>query len=65
MCNFTLGYRSLSALFVSGLVWIAMSSPAPAQVTSDQILNALAPPVTRSLTVPQEPAISDAFGKSA
>jgi outer membrane protein OmpA-like peptidoglycan-associated protein len=60
MCYFKLACRVLSASLMLGLVWSATYSMALAQVPSDQILNALVPPVTRGLTVPQEPNLSDA-----
>ena len=59
MYHFKIACRFLSASLVSGLVWFAASGIAAAQVPSDQIINALTPPVTRGLTVPQEPAPSD------
>jgi outer membrane protein OmpA-like peptidoglycan-associated protein len=52
--------RLVSSLLVGGLIWTAAGLPAAAQdVTSDQILNALAPPATRSLTGPATPTMSD------
>jgi outer membrane protein OmpA-like peptidoglycan-associated protein len=52
--------RLASSLLVGGLIWSAAGLPAAAQdVTKDQILNTLAPPATRSLTAPAEPAMSD------
>lgn len=51
--------RLALSLLVSGLVWSATGMPAAAQsVSSSQILNTLAPPVTRSLTAPSEPSVS-------
>jgi outer membrane protein OmpA-like peptidoglycan-associated protein len=53
--------RLVSSLLISGLIWSASGLPATAQdVSADQILNTLAPPVTRGLNSPQQPAISDA-----
>ena len=59
-CN--LASRMLSSLFIAGLIWSVNSPPASAQdVTADEILKTLLPaPVTRSLSGPQQPAISDA-----
>jgi len=58
MCYFNLACRLLSASLMSGLLWSAISAPAAAQVPAAQIINALAPPVTRSLTGPQTSAMS-------
>ena len=52
--------RFLSASLVLGLVWSAPYNTAMAQVPSDQIIDALVPPVTRGLTAPQEPPLSGA-----
>jgi outer membrane protein OmpA-like peptidoglycan-associated protein len=59
-CN--LASRMLTSLFIAGLIWSVNSLPATAQdVTADQILKTLLPtPTTRSLSGPQQPAISDA-----
>lgn len=55
----TLGPRLACGLLVSGLVWSATTIPAAAQdVPASQILNALAPPVTRSLSGPSQPPMS-------
>jgi len=51
--------RLAASLLVGGLIWSASGLAASAQtVSSDSILNALAPPVTRSLTTPT-PSLSD------
>ena len=51
--------RLAASLLVGGLIWSATGLAASAQtVSSDKILNALAPPVTRSLTAPK-PSLSD------
>jgi outer membrane protein OmpA-like peptidoglycan-associated protein len=56
--------RFACALIFGGLIWTATGIPAAAQqVPADQIIKALAPPappVTRSLTGPAEPAVSPA-----
>lgn len=58
--------RFASALLAGGLIWAANGLPAAAQtaashvVTSQQILDTLAPPVTRSLTVSPAPAVNPA-----
>jgi outer membrane protein OmpA-like peptidoglycan-associated protein len=58
---FKIAGRLASALLVGGLIWSANSTPAAAQgVSADQIINALAPPVTKSITAPAEPTVSDA-----
>jgi len=51
-----------SSALVAGLLWSATSISASAQaVSSDQIIKTLAPaPVTRSLSAPAGPAVSDA-----
>jgi len=57
---FNLASRMLSSLFVAGFIYSMNSLPAAAQdVTADQILKTLAPPVTRGLNGPQAPATSD------
>src|ERR1051326_4532595 len=59
--------RSAFALVVGCLVWPMTGAPAAAQVSADQILNALAPPVTRGLTAPDAKPMSEkdrAFVKS-
>jgi len=58
--RFNLASRMLSSLFVAGFIYSMNSLPAAAQdVTADQILKTLAPPVTRGLNGPQAPATSD------
>jgi outer membrane protein OmpA-like peptidoglycan-associated protein len=53
--------RFAGALIFGGLIWTATGIPAAAQqVPADQIIKALAPPVTRSLTGPAKPAVSPA-----
>jgi outer membrane protein OmpA-like peptidoglycan-associated protein len=62
-----LASRSAFALVVGCLVWPMTGAPAAAQVSADQILNALAPPVTRGLTAPEAKPMSEkdrAFVKS-
>src|SRR5438445_2904008 len=62
-----LASRSAFALVVGCLVWPVTGAPAAAQVSADQILNALAPPVTRGLTAPETKPVSEkdrAFIKS-
>jgi outer membrane protein OmpA-like peptidoglycan-associated protein len=60
--------RSAFALVVGCLVWPMTGTPAAAQVSADQIVNALAPPpVTRGLTDPVAKPVSEkdkAFIKS-
>src|ERR1043166_2398324 len=60
--------RSAFALVVGCLVWPMTGAPAAAQVSADQIINALAPPpATRGLTAPETKPISEkdrAFIKS-
>ena len=60
--------RSASALVVACLVWPMTGAPAAAQVSADQILNALAPAsATRGLTAPETKPVSEqdrAFIKS-
>lgn len=60
--------RSACALVVGCLIWPATGTPAAAQVSADQIINALAPPpATRGLTAPQAKPLSEkdrAFVKS-
>jgi len=52
--------RSAFALVVGCLVWPMTGAPATAQVSKDQILNAIAPtPVTRGLTAPETKPISE------
>jgi outer membrane protein OmpA-like peptidoglycan-associated protein len=52
--------RSTFALVVGCLVWSMTGAPATAQVSKDQILNAIAPaPVTRGLTAPQTKPMSE------
>jgi outer membrane protein OmpA-like peptidoglycan-associated protein len=52
--------RSAFALVVGCLVWPMTGAPAAAQVSKDQILNAIAPaPVTRGLTAPETKPISE------
>jgi outer membrane protein OmpA-like peptidoglycan-associated protein len=52
--------RSAFALVVSCLVWPMTGAPATAQVSKDQILNAIAPaPVTRGLTAPGTKPMSE------
>jgi outer membrane protein OmpA-like peptidoglycan-associated protein len=48
-------------------MWAATGAPAAAQVSADQIINALAPPVTRGITAPETKPMSEkdrAFVKS-
>ena len=67
-----LSYRKITspafALVVGCLVWPMTGAPAAAQVSADQIINALAPPpVTRGLTAPEAKPVSEkdrAFIKS-
>jgi outer membrane protein OmpA-like peptidoglycan-associated protein len=63
-----LASRSAFALVVGCLVWPMTGAPAAAQVSADQIINALAPPpVTRGLTAPETKPVSEkdrAFIKS-
>jgi len=63
-----LASRSAFALVVGCLVWPVTGAPAAAQVSADQIINALAPPaVTRGLTAPEAKPVSEkdrAFIKS-
>jgi outer membrane protein OmpA-like peptidoglycan-associated protein len=58
---FKLAGRLAGASLAAGLLWSATAMPAAAQnVSSDQIIKALAPaPVTRSLSAPAQPAVSD------
>jgi outer membrane protein OmpA-like peptidoglycan-associated protein len=59
--------RFAGALFIGCLVWPATGAPASAQVSADQIINALAPPVTRGITAPETKPMSEkdrAFVKS-
>jgi outer membrane protein OmpA-like peptidoglycan-associated protein len=60
--------RFAGALFIGCLVWPATGAPASAQVSADQIINALAPaPTTRGLTAPEAKPLSEkdrAFVKS-
>ena len=60
--------RSAFALVVGCLAWPMTGAPAAAQVSKDQILNAIAPaPVTRGLTAPEAKPVSEkdrAFIKS-
>jgi outer membrane protein OmpA-like peptidoglycan-associated protein len=60
--------RSAFALVVGCLVWPMTGAPAAAQVSADQIINALAPPaVTRGMTAPEAKPVSEkdrAFIKS-
>jgi outer membrane protein OmpA-like peptidoglycan-associated protein len=52
--------RFASASLVTGFLWSAAGVPAMAQnVSADQIIKTLTPPVTRSLTGPEQPAMSD------
>jgi outer membrane protein OmpA-like peptidoglycan-associated protein len=52
--------RSAFALVVGCLVWPMTGAPAAAQVSADQIINALAPPpVTRGLTAPETKPVSE------
>jgi outer membrane protein OmpA-like peptidoglycan-associated protein len=51
--------RSAFALVVGCLVWPMTGAPAAAQVSADQILNTLAPPVTRGLTAPETKPVSE------
>jgi outer membrane protein OmpA-like peptidoglycan-associated protein len=61
LSSFKVADRLARALLVGGLVWAATGMPAAAQtVSADQITKALAPPVTRSLAGPSEPAMSPA-----
>jgi outer membrane protein OmpA-like peptidoglycan-associated protein len=47
-------------LLVGGLIWSLTGTPVVAQsIPANQIVNTLAPTVTRSLTAPVEPALSD------
>ena len=58
--SFNLGIRILSSVLAAGVIYSLNSLPAAAQdVTADQILKTLAPPVTRGLNGPQAPATSD------
>ena len=67
-----LSYRKIAspafALVVGCLIWPMTGAPAAAQVSADQIINALAPPpVTRGLTPPEAKPVSEkdrAFIKS-
>ena len=67
-----LSYRKIArpafALVVGCLIWPMPGAPAAAQVSADQIVNALAPPpVTRGLTAPEAKPVSEkdrAFIKS-
>src|SRR5262249_15884918 len=54
--------RLVGASLTAGLLWsVSGNGAAPQTVSSDQILKALAPvPVTRSLSGPAQPALSDA-----
>jgi outer membrane protein OmpA-like peptidoglycan-associated protein len=53
--------RSACALVVGCLVWPMTGTPAAAQVSADQIINALAPaPTTRGLTAPEGKPVSEA-----
>lgn len=59
--------RSAYALAAGCLMWAATGAPAAAQVSADQIINALAPPVTRGITAPETKPMSEkdrAFVKS-
>ena len=59
--------RSACALAAGCLMWAATGAPAAAQVSADQIINALAPPVTRGITAPETKPMSEkdrAFVKS-
>lgn len=60
--------RSACALALGCLAWGATGAPAAAQVSSDQIINALAPaPATRGLTTPETKPMNEsdrAFVKS-
>jgi outer membrane protein OmpA-like peptidoglycan-associated protein len=60
--------RSAFALVVGCLVWPMTGAPAAAQVSADQIINALAPPATtRGMTAPEAKPVSEkdrAFIKS-
>lgn len=61
LCYFRTAGRLASTLVVGGLIWAAAAAPASAQaptVSSQQILNMLAPPITRSLTAPAVPSVS-------
>lgn len=58
-----IGSRLACALLVRGLIWSATGLPVPAaaqDVPADQIVNTLAPPITRSLTAPDQAPVSDA-----
>jgi outer membrane protein OmpA-like peptidoglycan-associated protein len=53
--------RLASTLLVGGFIWSAAALPASAQnISSDQIINALSPPLTRSLTAPAVTPLSPA-----
>jgi outer membrane protein OmpA-like peptidoglycan-associated protein len=57
---FKLAGRFMSASLVAGLVWTVTDTAASAQVSADQIIKALTPaPVTRSLSAPEQPSVSD------
>ena len=67
-----LSYRNIASRFAYALaagclMWAATGAPAAAQVSADQIINALAPPVTRGITAPETKPMSEkdrAFVKS-
>jgi outer membrane protein OmpA-like peptidoglycan-associated protein len=57
---FKFAVRFASASLVTGFLWSVAAVPAMAQdVSADQIVKALSPPVTRSMTAPDQPAMSD------
>jgi outer membrane protein OmpA-like peptidoglycan-associated protein len=57
---FKFAARFASASLVTGFLWSVAGVPAMAQtVSAGEIVKALTPPVTRSLTAPEQPAMSD------